>query len=283
MEVVIRPVNDRFLQEVAFPAFESGVIDAVAGLEVFLEHLSDEHTRALIEMLLERGVEGSFFSLEEDKWIEAVYRILFWEWIKENDGWTVSAEYVGFAGDWDLSLHLALMLEQPYYPYHDEKQSRDFRQEFLQTPEAEMGLASLIAGSWDPCPSFPPDQVLATQGRGIYHPQDKIAIADWSWRPLHTVNAWGAQLPNKLSRLLSRETKRLHPIEAPETHEILDFWLGRAANPPLLAVSFSGLGQSSSTWIREIGALARMIRSAAAMEQGITSIVSTMGRSMADG
>jgi hypothetical protein len=284
MEVVIRPVNDRFLREVAFPAFELGVMDATSGLQALQTAIVDDRTRMLIDNLLERGVEGSFFSLEESTWIETVYRLLFWEWTRSVEGWVVSSEYVGFAGDWETSLHLALMLEDPSYPYHDEKEAERVRHDFARMPDIGCGLSAMICGAWDPFPAFPPDQVLVTHARDVsYRRDDEQAIADWSWRPLHQVNRWGAQLPNKLSRLLNRETHRLSPVEAPETHEILDYWLGRAGRPPTLAVAFSGLGQESSTWIGEIGSLARQVRAAAALEQGLTAIITRRGRSMFDG
>src|SRR5687767_8721903 len=139
MDVVIRPVNDRFLAEVAFPGFELGVVDAMSGLEFLAQHLVDERTKTLIELLLERGVEGSFFSLEEDKWIEAVYRLLFWEWREVDGGWEITHEYLGFAGDWDEALHLALMLEDAHYPYHDEAAARVARQAFAKLPDPDVG------------------------------------------------------------------------------------------------------------------------------------------------
>ena len=155
MDVVIRPVNDRFLEEVAFPAFEAGVLDASAGLQALLEKLHDERTCLLLEMLLQHGVEGSFFSLEEDKWVETVYRLLFSEWIEEAEGWTVSADYVGYAGDWEQTLHLCLMLEDPNYPYHDEVKARQARRDFLENPVAKQGLSALVCGLWDPLPPVP--------------------------------------------------------------------------------------------------------------------------------
>jgi hypothetical protein len=282
VDVVIRPVNDRFLEEVAFPAFEAGVLDAAAGLQALLDRVIDERTCLLLDLMLQHGVEGSFFSLEEDKWLETVYRLLFSEWIEESGGWTVSADYVGFAGDWEQTLHLCLMLDEANYPYYDEAKSRQYRRDFLEHPVAKCGLAAMVCGLWDPFPRFPPDQVLSTAGRGEYQPDARLAIADWSWRPLQEVNTWGAQLPNKLSRLLSRETRRLYPVEAPETHEIVDYWLGRVEQPPTLAVCFSGLGRGAGDWIREVGAIARTVRSAAAMEQGLTAIVTRRGRPMSD-
>jgi hypothetical protein len=88
-----------------------------------------------------------------------------------------------------------------------------------------------------------------------------------------TVNRWAAKLPSALSRLLEREVRRLAPVSPPERHEILDYWLGRVLDPPLLAVSFSGLGPRASDWIREIGQLARLVRNTAAAQQGLTAVL----------
>lgn len=283
MQVVLRPVNDRFLQKVAFPAFEQGVVDAVAGLELLKQQLADERTAMLIDFLLSSGVRGSFFSLEEDKWIEIVYRLLFWEWVERGRGWVVGRELLGFAGEFEQVLHLSLMLEQVSYPYFDPHKARSYREGVFKLPEGEGGLTQLLCGVWDPLPSFPPDQVLSTLGRGVYRPAEGFVLADWSYRPLEVVNAWAAQLPNKLSRLLSRESRRVHPIELPERHDILDYWLGHTDRPPTLAVAFSGLGPTSHEWIRDIGRLAQLVRQAAADELGLTVILTERGRAMADG
>jgi hypothetical protein len=140
------------------------------------------------------------------------------------------------------------------------------------------GLSSLLCGQWDPIPGFPADQILSTAGTGQYNPGAGIARADWSWRPMLTVSQWASKLPNMLSRLLDRETKRLKPVEAPERHEILDYWLGRIQEPPLLAVSFSGLGARANEWIREIGNLARLLRQAAGDARGLTVVLSNPAR-----
>ncbi|MBI3181684.1 MAG: hypothetical protein HYZ28_06040 [Myxococcales bacterium] len=283
MEVVIRPVNDRFLYEVAFPAFELGVVDAQAGLELLHSKLRDERTQTLLELLLDRGVSGSFFGLEEDKWVEAVYRLLFWEWVEQDEGWVILNEYTGFACDWEQGINLAMMLEDADYRYHDPTKAQLSRHAAFKLPDEEGPLTKLLLGVWDPVPAFPPDQVLATVGRALYRPTEGLAVADWSWRSLQVVNGWGAQLPNKLSRLLGRESRRLSPVEAPETHEILDYWLGRTEQAPTLAVTFSGLGAHSYGWIRDIGALARLVRSSAAAQQGLTAIVTQRGRAMFEG
>src|SRR5260221_725912 len=119
MEVVLRPVNDQFLKEVVFPPFKAGVVDAGPAFEFLLRHLQDEETCITLELLLERGMEGSFFGLTDDKWSKAVYRLLFIEWMKDSDGWVIGHEYEGYAGDWEDTLHLTLMLEDANYPYSE--------------------------------------------------------------------------------------------------------------------------------------------------------------------
>jgi hypothetical protein len=174
------------------------------------------------------------------------------------------------------------MLEDDAYPYFEEDKAQQYRVNFASSPFAEQGFASLTCGIWDPVPQFPPDQILTVQGHGDYRPNEGVARADWSWRPLHIVNQWAAQLPNMLSRLLQREARRLRPIDAPEKHEVLQYWLGRVEQPPVLAVTFSGLGAKSNDWIREIGHLATMIRQAAAGQHGLTAIISSRGSDEAD-
>ncbi len=274
MEVVLRPVNDHFLKEVVFPAFKLGVIDAAPAIEHLLRHLNDEQTRIGLDLLIERGVEGSFFGLTDEKWTEACYRLLFVEWLRDTDGWSIVSEYHAFAGDWETTLHLALMLEDANYPYFEPEKARAYREAFFEAPRHQYGLATMICGAWDPVPDFPPDQILTSNGHGEYQPSAGVARADWSWRPVHTLNQWAAQLPNALSRLLQREAKRLKPVVAPEKHEVLEYWLGRIPDPPVLAVNFSGLGPTAHEWIKEIGTLAHLIRSVAAHEQGLTAVIS---------
>ena len=277
MEVVLRPVNDQFPREVVFPAFKLGVLDAEPAIEHLLRHLNDEHTRVGLDLLLDRGVEGSFFGLTDERWTESCYRLLFVEWLRDSEGWSIASEYQAYAGDWENTLHFALMLEDATYPYADGPRARAYREAFFDEPRHQLGLAAMICGVWDPVPDFPPDQILTHHGHGEYQPSAGIARADWSWRPLHTVNQWAAQLPNALSRLLQREASRLKPVIAPEKHDVLEYWLGRIPEPPILAVNFSGLGPTAHTWIKEIGTLAHLIRSVAANEQGLTSVMSFRG------
>jgi hypothetical protein len=277
MEVVLRPTNDKFFTDVVFPALELGVVDAVPAIEHLLKFLNDETTRIALELLLERGIEGSFFGLEDEKWSASIYKLLFNAWLEDAGGWTLSGEPATYAGDWEGTLHLALMLEDGAYPYFDDVRARTYRENFATSPFAEQGLASLLCGFWDPVPSFPPDQILTSAGQGEYRPAEGVARADWSWRGVHVVNQWASQLPNALSRLLERESRRLRPVEAPEKHDVLQYWLGRTQAPPVLAVTFSGLGPKSNEWIRELGQLARMIRQVAAQQQGLTSVISQRG------
>jgi hypothetical protein len=274
MEVVLRPANDQFLAEVVFPAFQMGVVQAAPAIEHLLRYLNDEATRVLLELVLEQASSGTFFGLSDDRWHEALYRLLFFEWIADSEGWSIHQPYQGYAGPWEETFHLALMLEDSDYPYADEHRADLYRRAFWTQPRKRHGLSTLLCGAWDPVPTFPPDQVLTLDGNGLYDPRAGVARADWAWRPMLTVNQWAAKMPSALNRLLDREVKRLAPVDPPERFEILDFWLGRVRSPPVLAVSFSGLGPRASEWIREIGTLGQLVRTAAADQQGLTAVIS---------
>jgi len=280
MEVVLRPTNDQFLSEVLFPAFELGVISAAPAIDHLLRHLNDEATRVLLELVLEQSVEGTFFGLSDERWNEAVYRLLFYEWVRDSDGWNIGAQHTGYAGPWEETFHLSLMLEDNVYPYSEDSSSELYRRSFWGQPQKRFGLSTMLCGTWDPMPNFPPDQVLTTEGNGIYNPKAGIARADWSWRPMLTVATWASKLPGVLNTLLDREVRRLRPVSVPEKHEVLDFWLGRIKQPPVLAVSFSGLGPRAHEWIREIGALAHLVRTAADAQCGLTAVISRRNLSM---
>ena len=278
MEVVLRPTNDLFLQEVVFPAFELGVIDSGPAIDHLLQHLNDEETRVLLELVQDNNPGESFFGLHDERWNQALYRLLFHEWFRDSDGWMVMQQYAGFAGPWEETFHLGLMLEDPDYPYSDDHRADLYRRAFWGQPRKHHGLAALLCGVWDPVPRFPPDQVLTVDGHGVYSPKEGVARADWAWRPMLTVNKWAAKLPSALGRLLEREVKRLAPVNPPERHEILDYWLGRIEQPPLLAVSFSGLGPRAVEWIREVGQIAQLIRTAAAEQRGLTAVLGPQAR-----
>lgn len=278
MEVVLRPSNDLFLTEVVFPAFQLGVVDATPGLEHLIERVGDPDTRVLLELVLDNCGRDTFFGLDDARWNQALYRLLFFEWAPDDHGWLCTTPALGFAGPWEETFHLALMLEDPTYPYADDAKAGEYRRAFWGTPKKEHGLATLMCGVWDPVPRFPPDQVLTVEGHGQYSPQHGIARADWSWRSTITVNRWAAKLPGVLSRLLEREVQRLKPVTPPEKHEILEYWLGRVPDPPVLAVSFSGLGPRAMDWIRDIGQLARVLRLAAAQQQGLTAVLGVPNR-----
>jgi hypothetical protein len=280
MDVVIRPVNDRFLHEVAFPAFEVGLAEARPALESLLERTRDSRTQMLLETLLDQGVEGSLFALDADTWLEAAYRLLFSEWLPAGGGgWELSSDYTGFASGLEDALHLSLMLEDPRYPYWDPTEAQRARIAFFGQPEAYRSLSALVCGRWDPFPTFPPDQILPTRGRDpIYKRMDEIAVADWSYRSSDSLAQWGEDLSAKLSNLIRRETDRLRPIAVPEGEDIFDYWMGRKPEPPMLTVAFSGLGGQSPNWVRDLGAMLAVLRNATSLDQGVTSILIAKGK-----
>ena len=119
MNLVIRPVHDIFLEEVVFPAFALGVVDAGSGLAKLLESVADERVAWLLGRVLDRTVGGSFFGLVDDEWLELMHVLLFSEWERRRDGWHVAREHAGYAANYELALHVALMLQDPSYPYAD--------------------------------------------------------------------------------------------------------------------------------------------------------------------
>jgi hypothetical protein len=278
MEVVLRPSSDFFLQDVVFPALELGVVEAAPALEHLLQAVSDRETQVLLELVLENNPRDSFYAMRDERWNAALYRLLFHEWVSDTDGWVAQAPFAGFASPWEEGFHVGLMLEDTVYPYADDNRADLYRRAFWAQPKKVHGLASFLCGVWDPLPSFPPDQVLTHDGHGQFSPKEGWVRAEWSWRPTLTVNQWAAKLPSALNGLLAREAKRLAPVELPERHEILDYWLGRIEQPPLLAVSFSGLGPRASAWIRDVGQMAQLIRNAAADLRGLTVVLADQRR-----
>jgi hypothetical protein len=272
VNVILRPVNDRFLEEVAFPAFSLGVVDAGAGLARLLQGMADPRTLWLVEQVLERTVGGSFFGLDDDDWLEALHRVLFAEWHEGPQGWMVLAEHAGYAGKYEHALHAALMLQEPAYPYWDPRAAEAFQADWLGRV-IRSGLVALVAGIWDPFPAFPPDQVLVTLGRSLYRPSENSAVADWSYRSSYAVKAWGRRLADQVKLLVDRERKRLGKVEIPEVSELSAYWLGTLHQPPTLTVAFSGLGADAQAWVREVGQLAQQVREAAAKDFALTSLV----------
>ena len=281
MNLVIRPVHDVFLEEVAFPAFKLGVVDAASGLAKLLESVGDERVAWLLGRVLDRTMGGSFFGLMDDEWLELVHLLLFAEWERRRDGWHVAREHPGYAAAYELALHVALMVQEPSYPYADADAAARFRDDWLAGP-LRTGPVALVAGIWDPFPPFPPDQVLVTVGRSTYAPAENLAIADWSYRSAHAVKAWGRRLDEQLKNLIGRERVRLGPLSLREADELLGYWTGQVPETPALSVAFSGLGAASGGWVREVGELSRLIRNAAAGGQAFTSLVTREGGQVSD-
>ncbi len=273
MDVVLHPVNDRFMSRVVFPALELCAWNAQEGLTRLFDSLDDDILKLRIEQLLDRGVEGALLGQENELWHSAVERLLFQEWQEGAAGWVVKGQEVAFAGSLDQALHTGLMLEDADYPYAHGKTAKLVRHEFLALPERNLGIASLLCGAWKDLPKFQPDLVIRTQGRGKYAPQDGVAVSDWGFRSASVVVTWSLGLPSKLEGLLRREEKRLAPLELPEAAELLDYWNGKQPHPPPLAVAYSGLGPEASGWVREVGDLARAVRSAAQTGRGLVSLV----------
>ncbi|WP_224364766.1 hypothetical protein [Hyalangium versicolor] len=272
MEIVLRPVHDRFFEEGVLPFLAHAMGDAPGALEAMLGVLGDEPTRFLCEQLLSNASPGGASALEPEGWGELVDKLVFQQW-REGAGWVLEGPRAGYAGDWDEALHLALMVELADYPYANPKESRAARDAFRLKPRPVLGMASFMGGVWEPLPPFPPDQIFSTQGRGAYLPREDYAFADWSWRPARLVAEWNAYLPGKLQRLLDREQERLKLPSLPERAELLAWWAGKASQPPPLAVVFSGLGPRAPSWIHELGILCGHVREAAQEKAALVSLV----------
>jgi hypothetical protein len=274
MDVVVRAVNQRFVDEVVFPVFAHGASDTRGALERLYGALDDHETRIQIEALLDRGADGGWSEVETDRWQDVVYRLLFSEWQRTPAGWVlIGGQEEAYAARLDEAVHTALMISDPLYPYWDPAEAARQREQLLMPPFLERGLAGFLSGIWEPFPSFAPGEVLTTRGTNIYRPNEALAISDWSHRSRDFVDEWSAELPRTLRELLQREIDRLKPVEIPEAKEVLDYWLGTVSQPPALNVAFSGLGASAIHWVRDIAALAGQVRKASAREQGLTAIV----------
>lgn len=273
MELVLRPVNDRFFHEQVLSFLALSMSDSSKALQSLVGQLADGETRGLCERLLASHGGGGLGGVEQSPWTTLVERLTLLEWGAGPSGWQVMGERVGYAGDWDEALHLALMLEDPSYPYGDARASHGRRESFRAHPSAGLGLASLLGGQWEPFPSFPPDRVFSTLGRGGYVSREQYAFADWSWRPARTVALWHEGLEDKLVRLLERERERLALADMHALQEPLAYWLGKASQPPVTTAVFSGLGERSASWVKQLGALTSHVREAAQEEAGLVTRV----------
>ncbi len=273
MDVVVRAVNQRFVDEVVFPVFTRGARDNRAALERLHAEVDDVEIRMQVEALLDRSGDGGWSEVETDRWQDVVYRLLFSDWERSPTGWVIGGQEEAFAAKLDEGVHTALMISDPLYPYWVPAEAARQREQLLMPPFLERGLAGFLSGIWEPCPSFAPGEVLTTRGTNIYRPAEALAISDWSHRSRDFVEEWSAELPRTLRALLEREIARLEPVEIPEAKELLAYWLGQVSKPPSLTVAFSGLGSTAVHWVRDIAALAGQVRKAAVREQGLTAIV----------
>jgi hypothetical protein len=259
MLAVLRLCNDAFLEEHVFPLLEQKHAGLPLQAEAVAEKVADPDTRDLL-MSSVHGHVG---------WRELVHRLLLAHWQKTDAGWVWGPEKLVFAGEWEESLQRSLMLELPRYSYWDEELVAAEKKDWLENPRSDVGLASLLRGTWEEKPSFAPDEVLETQGLPAQDPDCETFAAGWAYRNARSVKAWSHQLTAKVNRLIWREAERLKPVEIPETSEILDYWLGKIARPPRFTVAFSALGTQAEAWVAQIGHLTRAIREAAADQQGL--------------
>lgn len=276
MDVVLRAVNPAFLEQVAFAAFAVASNDRRRALTLLRERLADDVLHQQLDGLLE---SSGFGEVEEERFQTVIYDLLFSDWRQAPQGWRRSVHQEPWAAGLELTTHLTLMLVDPLYPYWDPQEAARRREQVVSPPWHNRGLPAFINGIWDGIPSFEPGEWLTTRGTNIVSPQDKLAVADWSYRPPRTVKAWSDGLPRVLQALMQREVQRLSPIDVPEADEVLGYWLGRTSEPPPLVVAFTGLGATSTQWVRELAALAAQIRRAAAAGQGLTSIITGGPRS----
>jgi hypothetical protein len=273
MDVVLRPISERFFQDTVLPFLTQAMSDAAGALSDLAPRMADEEVRFLCERLLGSALSGGLQAVEHEPWTQLVERLVFLQWREGRAGWALEGARAGYAGDWDEALHLALMVESPEYPYWDARAARAERDACRLKPPEGLGLAAMVAGRWEPFPAFPPDQVFSTQGRGGYVPGEHLAFADWTWRPASLVLGWHESLFRKLERLLAREQARLRLATLPERDEVLAYWAGKVPQPPALVVSFSGLGVRATQWIRELGVITGHLREAAQGRRALVSLV----------
>jgi hypothetical protein len=271
MDLVLRPVNDRFFHEQVLSFLSLAMSDSAGAVQTLLGQLDDDESRLLGGKLLASHIGGGLGGVEQVPWVALVDRLTQLQWEPGPSGWRVLGERAGYVGDWDEALHLALMLEDPSYPYTEARASHGRREGFRRYPVADLGLASLIGGQWEPFPAFPPDRVFSTRGRGEYASRQQYAFADWAWRPASTVVQWSAQLESKLLRLLERERERLKPAEPPELEAVRSFFLGHSSECPELPEIL--VGSRGGSWAQRIGALAALVREAAREEAGLVAHV----------
>lgn len=271
MDLVLRPVNDRFFHEHVLSFLSLAMSDSASALQTLLGQLDDGESSLLAGKLLASHIGGGLGGVEQTSWVALVDRLTRMQWAPGPSGWRVLGERAGYVGDWDESLHLALMLEDPSYPYAQARASHGRREGFRRYPVADLGLASLIGGQWEPFPSFPPDRVFSTLGRGEYASRQQYAFADWAWRPASTVAQWSAQLESKLERLLARERERLESTQPPEWEAVRAWLLGQSTECPVVSEPLAG--PQGGAWVERIGQLAALVREAAREESGLVAHV----------
>lgn len=275
MELVLRAVNDRFLESVALPFLSLASRDVRGALERLADAVEDDTSRFLAEFLLEQRPSGNFTSVEGTRWVELTQRLLFMEW--EGDGfeggWRPSPQREAWASGLDEALHLALLLEDADYPYAEPLEAREVREVYRTLPPRGMGLATFLAGGWEPTPDFAPHELFMASGRGRLLPEHPYAFADWSVRGASKVRAWSEFLPRRLDGLLDREASRVSPVELSERESLVAYCLGAERTPPSLTVAFSGLGAEAMGWVTSLGSLMSFVRRAA---RGGKALVATL-------
>lgn len=274
MDVVVRGVNQRFLDEVAFPFLAQSAADLPGALQRLAASVGDPAARARVEGLLERRADGTWSAVQSEGLREVAYELVFSEWQRTPEGWIPTAVQDAYGGPLDETVHLAMMITNPRYEYWDAAEAARLRKKVMRSPWSERGLAGFASGVWSGCPPFQPAEVIpGKRGASVYRPEDRVAVADWSYRGREEVARWTAALPQNLRALVGREVARLKPIEVPEAKDVLDYWLGTTKRAPQLVVAFSGLGAAATQWVRQIGELAERLRVAASREQALTSVI----------
>src|SRR5687768_12617988 len=104
MDVALRPVNERFLDAVLFPAFSQAMRDVGAGLEALRSAVHDPRTGAALEAVMETAATEGPGALQSDTWLEVAQRLLFAQWAEMEGGWQVVGEPAGYAGGFEDTL-----------------------------------------------------------------------------------------------------------------------------------------------------------------------------------
>jgi len=198
-----------------------GVVHACPPSSTRSDTSTTSSVRGALEIMLERGVEGSFFRARGRQVTPhlqaALHRVADGrqrlEDVDRVSPTPATGEHAPPGAD----------VEDEAYPYFDDVRARAYRENSRRARSSSRGRP-LVCGFWDRCRRSRRDQILHVQTEGAFK-RARRSHADWSWRRSTSSTSGGAAAERGFAAAAEKRAGGSSPSTSPEARRAA-VWLG---------------------------------------------------------